>query len=187
MASILVCYGTGEGQTEKVADRLADELTARGHDPTTVNVKAVGSDLDVADFDAVLVGASIHFGRHQKAIRKFVTANRDVLVTKPTGFFQVSGASANEDGAAEATTYVEKFVEATNWRPDRIGFFGGAIRFSEYGFLLGALMKRVVESGFPDVDASGDVEFTDWESVDAFADAFATFVEERTGDVGGTE
>lgn len=24
MASILVCYGTGEGRTEKVADRLAD-------------------------------------------------------------------------------------------------------------------------------------------------------------------
>lgn len=143
MAAVHVCYGTGEGQTEKVADRLADELTSRGHDPTTVEVKAVGSDLDVADFD--------------------------------------------EDGAAEATTYVQKFVEATNWRSDRIGLFGGAIRFSEYGFLLGALMKRVVESGFPDVDASGDVEFTDWESVEAFADAFATFVEERTGDARGTE
>jgi len=49
MASILVCYGTGEGQTEKVADRLADELTARGHDPTTVNVKAIESDPDIAD------------------------------------------------------------------------------------------------------------------------------------------
>lgn len=174
MAAILVCYGTGEGQTEKVTDRLADELTARGHDPTTPKVNAVGSGLDVADFDAVLVGASIHFGRHQKAIRTFVTANRDVLVTKPTGFFQVSGASANEDGATEAVTY----VESTNWRPDRIGLFGGAIRVSEYGFLLRSLMKRVVKSGFPDVDASGDVEFTDWESVDAFA----TFVEERIGD-----
>jgi menaquinone-dependent protoporphyrinogen oxidase len=182
MASILVCYGTGEGQTEEVADRLADELTAQGHDPTTVKVNAVGSDLDVGDFDAVLVDASIHFGRHQKAIRKFVTANRDVLVTKPTGFFQVSGASANEDGAAEATTYVEKCVEATNWRPDHTGLFGGARRFPEYGFLLGALMKRVVESGFPDVDASGDGEFTDGESVDAFA----TFVEERIGDARST-
>jgi menaquinone-dependent protoporphyrinogen oxidase len=185
MASILVCYGTGEGQTERVADCLADGLTARGHDPTTVNVEAVGNDLDVADFDAVLVGASVHFGRHQKTVRTFVTANRDVLVTKPTGFFQVSGASANEDGAAEATTYVEEFVEATDWRPDRIALFGGAIRFSEYGFLLRALMKRVVERGFPDVDASGDVEFTDWESVDAFADAFAAFVEERIGDARG--
>ena len=187
MASILVCYGTGEGQTEKVADRLADELTARGHDPTTVNVNAVGSDLVVDDFDAVLVGASIHFGRHQKAVRTFVTANRDVLVTKPTGFFQVSGASATEDGAAEAVAYVEKFVEATDWRPDRIGLFGGAIRFSEYGFLLRALLKRVVKRGSPEVDTSDDVEFTDWESVEAFADAFATFVEERTGDAGSTE
>ena len=72
MASILVCYGTGEGQTAKVADRLSDELTVCGHDPTTAKIQAVGSGLDAADSDAVLVGASIHFGRHQKAVRTFV-------------------------------------------------------------------------------------------------------------------
>jgi len=40
MASIPVCYGTGEGQTAKVADHLGGELTVRGHDPTTVTVNA---------------------------------------------------------------------------------------------------------------------------------------------------
>ena len=43
-------------------------------------------------------------------------------------------------------------------------------------------MKRVVKSGFSAVDAPGDVEFADWVSVDAFA----TSVEDRTGDAGGT-
>ena len=187
MPSILVVYGTGEGQTAKVAQRLGETLRERGYETTVVDAEGLPSDYPVVDSDAVLVGSSIHVGSHEPAVRAFAREHHDSLSTRPTGFFQVSGASANDDGAAEATTYVEKLVEATNWRSDRIGLFGGAIRFSEYGFLLGALMKRVVESGFPDVDASGDVEFTDWESVDAFADAFATFVEERTGDAGGTE
>lgn len=182
MATILVSYATGEGQTAKVAERLADELETLGHDPTTVNVTEADPDLNVADFDAVLVGASIHFGRHQKAVRTFVTTNRDALVTRPTGFFQVSGSSAQADGAEEAAGYVEEFVEATNWRPDRIGLFGGALRFSEYGFFLGALMKRIARRSYPDAEPSGDVEFTDWEEVAAFADEFATFVDERTGE-----
>ena len=38
MARIVTIYGTGEGQTAKVADRIDDELRARGHESTTVNV-----------------------------------------------------------------------------------------------------------------------------------------------------
>ncbi|WP_433633287.1 flavodoxin domain-containing protein [Halomicrococcus sp. NG-SE-24] len=184
MASILVCYGTGEGQTAKVADRIADKLTAHGHETTTINVKEIDSDLDIEDFDAVLVGASIHMGRHQKTVRRFVSTNRGALVTKPTGLFQVSGASGEETekGEAEAAGYIDEFIEATDWRPDRIGLFGGALRFSEYGFLLRSLMKRIARKEHPEVDTSNDVEFTDWESVTAFADDFATFVGERTGE-----
>ncbi len=135
MASIVTIYGTGEGQTAKVADRIDDELGTRGHETTTVNVSEAGS-VELADFDAVLIGASIHMGRHQKAVRKFVTANRDVLVTKPTGFFQVSGASGDtsEVGEAEAFGYLDEFIDATNWRPDRIGLFGGHFAFRSMAF-----------------------------------------------------
>lgn len=181
MATLLVCYGTGEGQTAKVARRLADTLEARGHDTTAVDAADLPSDLDVRDFDAVLVGASIHAGKHQKVVREFVTENRNVLASKPTGFFQVSLSSANEEGEAQAAGYVEEFVEATDWHPDRIGLFGGALRYSEYGFLKRLLMKQIAKRSMPDVDTSHDTEFTDWEEVEAFAADFAAFVEGRLG------
>lgn len=184
MASIHVCYGTGEGQTARVADRISEELREQGHEPTTVNVDDVDPDLDLHDFDATLVGASIHAGRHQEAVREWVRANRDALATRPNGFFQVSLSSAdesNEQSAAEAAGYVDEFVEATGWRPDRIGLFGGALRFSEYGFLVRAMMKAIARRAYPEADTSGDVEFTDWESVEAFAEGFSTFVEGRLG------
>ena len=182
MASIITIYGTGEGQTAKVADHIDDKLRKRGHETTTLNVKDADS-VELVDFDAVLVGASIHIGRHQKTVRQFVTANRDVLVRKPTGFFQVSGASGNniEAGEAEAIGYLDEFIEATGWRPDRIGLFGGAFRFSEYGFFMRAVMKQIVKKKHPDVDTTQDTEFTDWNEVSAFAEEFAMYVEERLG------
>ena len=185
MSSILVYYGTGEGQTAKVADRISERLESLGHDATAVNAKEAGRDLDLDDYDAVLVGASIHAGKQQKAVRSWAKSNRDALAAKPNGFFQVSLSAAdpeNEASAAEAAGYVDEFVEVTGWRPDRIGLFGGALRFSEYGFFLRAMMKFVAKRSYPEEDTSGDVEFTDWESVEAFADEFATFVEERLGE-----
>lgn len=188
MASILVPYGTGEGQTAKVAERIVDALVERGHDATAVDADEVPPDLDVEDFDAVLVGASIHAGKHQDEVGEFVAANLDALASRPTGFFQVSLSSADEQGEAQAAGYVEEFVDATGWHPDRIGFFGGALRYSEYGFIKRLMMKQIVKRSMPDVDTSGDVEFTDWEEVEAFANDFAAFVEGRLGvGAGGME
>lgn len=182
---MLVCYGTGEGQTAKVARRIADAIETRGHEATTVDAADLPSGLDVGNFDAVLVGASIHAGKHQKAVRKFVTENHDMLASKPTGFFQVSLSSADVEGGgegeAQAAGYVEEFVEATDFHPDRIGLFGGALRFSEYGFLKRLLMKQIAKRTMPDVDTSHDTEFTDWAEVEAFAADFAAFVEGRLG------
>ena len=183
MATILTVFGTGEGQTAMIADNVTEEFRARGHEATTVNVAEI-DPVDLDEFDAVLIGASVHYGRQQKSVRKWVSANRDVLVRKPNGFFQVSGASGakNDGGLAEATGYVDKFIDATNWRPDRIALFGGALRFSEYGFLKRALLKFIVRNQEFETDESGDAELTDWESVVSFAREFAVFVEERLGE-----
>ncbi|MXV61277.1 protoporphyrinogen oxidase [Natronorubrum sp. JWXQ-INN-674] len=184
MSTFLVLYGTGEGQTEKVATRIGDVLIDRGHEATTVDANEVSPNFAIDDFDAVLVGASIHGGKHQPSVREFVTATRDSLATKPTAFFQVSLSSADEGGEAHAAGYVEEFIEATDWHPDRIGLFGGALRYTEYGFLKRLVMKQIAKrkvTEMPDADSAGDIEFTDWDEVEAFAADVAAFAEGRLG------
>lgn len=181
MASFLVLYGTGEGQTATVADRIAETLADRGHEPTVSDAADLPADLDPAAFDAVLVGASVHYGKHQRETVSFVRQNREALAAKPTAFFQVSLASADESGRVEAAGYVDSFVAETGWYPDRIGLFGGALRYSEYGFLKRLLMKQIAKRNFPDADRSRDTEFTDWAEVEAFAADVAAFVEGRLG------
>jgi menaquinone-dependent protoporphyrinogen oxidase len=182
MASFLIGYATSEGQTEKIADRLADVLTDRGHEATTVDLEDETVPALTA-FDAVLVGSSIHVGQHQPAVGEFVEDNREALAAMPTGFFQVSLSSAVEDEQrqAEAAGYVESFVAATEFHPDRIGLFGGALRYSKYGFLKRLMLKRIASEATGDTDTSRDYEYTDWTEVEAFADDFAAFVEGRLG------
>lgn len=183
MGSFLALYGTGEGQTAKVADRIVEVLLERGHDATAVPAVETPPDLTLEEFDAVLVGASIHVGRHQSAVREFVNTNHDDLGTQPSAFFQLSLSSATSDETrqAEAAGYVEAFLEETGWHPDRIGLFGGALRYSKYGFLKRLMMKRIAAEATGDTDASHDYEYTDWYEVDSFAADFAAFVEGRLG------
>jgi len=180
MATVLVCYGTSEGQTKKVAGRIASILRRRGHEATKVDLGSAAPD-DIESFDAVLVGASIHVGKHQSAVASFVRDHREALALRPTGFFQLSLSSATDDEQrrAEAAAYVDEFVEATGFRPDRIGLFGGALRYSKYGFLKRLVMKRIAADATGDTDTRRDYEYTDWAEVAAFTKDFAAFVEGR--------
>lgn len=181
MASMLVVYGTTEGQTEAVATRLVDALSERGHDAAAVRAGSVDAAVD--EYDAVVVGSSIHYGKQHSDVVEFVEANREALSARPTAFFQVSLSSAVDDEArrANAARYVDEFVEASDWNPERIGLFGGALRYSKYGFLKRLMLKRIAKDATGDTDTDRDYEYTDWAEVDAFAADFAGFVERRLG------
>jgi len=181
VARILAIYGTGEGQTAKVADRIVGDLRDAGHTAEATDVERLPDELDLADYDAVLVGASIHMGKHQKRVRSFVRSHREELSTLPSGFFQVSLSAAIDDDAhqAEAMGYIDDLIEDTGWHPDRIAVFGGALRYSEYGFITRSLMKYIAKSETGDTDTSRDYEYTDWEEVRRFAEQFGEFVAEQ--------
>lgn len=182
MSSFLVIYGTGEGQTAKIAERIAVAISERGHETSAIDVRDPPESFTLEAYDAVIVGASIHVGKHQETVRDFVTDNLDTLSAMPTAFFQVSLSSATEAKREEAAGYVESFLAETGWHPDRIGQFGGALRFSEYGFLKRLMMKRIAKDLLTEErEPNDDAEFTDWDAVDAFAADVAAFVEGRLG------
>lgn len=142
--TFLIAYATGEGQTETIGERIGAVLRDRGHTVVLENVDTAEGSAVVSAFDAVLVGASIHGGKHQGSITQFVERNGDALSERPTAFFQISLSSATAEGDDQAAQYVDQFIEATGWYPDRIARIGGALRYSKYGFL-----KRLLTSSPP--------------------------------------
>lgn len=178
MPAILLVYATGEGQTARIADRITDRLRDAGHDVTASNVGDLG-DVDLSDYDAALLGASIHMGKPQDSMVRFARSHRDALAGMPSGFFEVSLSAAVDDPErqAEARGYVAEFRETTGWEPDIVGVFGGAFRYSQYGFLKRRLIKRIAADSTGDTDTSRDYEYTDWAAVESLADDFAAIVE----------
>jgi menaquinone-dependent protoporphyrinogen oxidase len=175
VARILVVYGTTEGQTAKIADVVADALRAAGHDAQAVDVGSLGDTLP-RDYDGVVVGASIHMGKHDKHVVQLVRKNLDLLERLPSAFFSVSLAAHGD--AQEAEGYVDQFEEETGWRPARVALFGGALLYTQYGFVKQHLMRKIAKDkpGELGLDMSRDYVYTEWDAVRRFAEHFAVQV-----------
>jgi menaquinone-dependent protoporphyrinogen oxidase len=171
MSKILIAYGTSEGQTAKIADYLAEVIRAQGHDVFPLNIER-GAPAP-AGYDAVVVGASVHKGTHQRWVTDYIRRNRPALEYLPSAFFSVSLAIADgtENGRREAEGYVETLVRETGWYPEKVGLFAGALVYTKYNFLLRWIMRHIARSkGSRDLDTKRDYVYTDFRAVKRFAE-----------------
>ncbi len=182
LPSILIVYGTGHGQTAAVARHIDGVLSARGHAVTTRHVSNPPAD-PVDSFDAILVGASVNYNRHQRGVVSFVETHREALESRPSGFFQLSFAAAapSEAARAGALEWVDDFVQDTGWQPDRVGNFAGAVKYTEYSRPVKWLFTLLSAVTTGDTDTSRDYEYTDWDAVERFASEFGDLVETERG------
>jgi menaquinone-dependent protoporphyrinogen oxidase len=174
MSSALILYATTEGQTARIAERIAQTLRKRGHAAETRPASEVRGNLESAKYDGVIVGASIHYGRHPTYLRSLVRSQRAALEARPSAFFSVSLSGGGPRPKPKAARrYLEVFLRQTGWRPQQAATFAGALPFSKYGAFKRALMIMFVGLGGGDTDTSRDYEYTDWDAVERFAETFA--------------
>jgi len=171
VARILVAYGTTEGQTTKIAEYIADVIRGHRNAADAVNIKHSGDTVPVG-YDAVIVGASIHMGKHENYVGDFVRQNRATLERLPSALFSVSLAARGD--MANAQAYVDNFQQETGWHPAHVGLFAGALLYTQYGVIKRYMMKRIVRDkpGSLSLDTSRDHVYTEWGSVKRFTEDF---------------
>ncbi len=169
---ILVVVHTGEGQSRRIADRIADALRDRGG---AVSVVEPDVAPEPRGFDAVVVGDSIHLGRHSQELRRYLVDNAVALAQAPLALFQVSLTSAthDEEHDALARKMVADLVADTGVRPNDVALFAGRLAYTRYGWLKRRVMRAIARREGHETDTSKDYEYTDWAAVDAFADVVA--------------
>ena len=165
---ILVVYQTSEGQTAKIAERIAETLRERGND---VDVRDVEHAPTPDGYDGVVVGDSIHAVKHSRPLTRYVGANVDALNAKPSALFQVCLASANpdEEHTAAAHELVVDLTERTGLDPDAVGMFAGALVYTQYGWFKRRVMRAISRREGGDTDMTHDYDYTDWSAVEQFA------------------
>jgi menaquinone-dependent protoporphyrinogen oxidase len=176
---IPVFYATTEGQTRRIAERLATIFRDKGFTSRAFDVAA--SDVDDVDWTHVrgaVVGASLHGQRHQRAADLFVREHVDELNAHPSAFFSVSLAANSPMPVErdEAGRIASKLPARAGWHPREIACVAGRLAYTQYGLLKRFVMKRIARRHGAPTDTTRDYEFTNWDDVVHLADAVVRMV-----------
>jgi menaquinone-dependent protoporphyrinogen oxidase len=178
---VLIVYGTREGQTRRIATRIADDLRAMNHTVDVLDAASVGS-IDWSRYHAAVVASSVHVGRHAREIVAFAKRYRAELQRLSATFISVTLSEAGaedparsdtqrQQAAADVQKMIADFVKASGWTPARVMPVAGALTYSKYNVLVRFVMKRIARKAGAPTDTSRDYEFTNWDAVDRFAES----------------
>jgi menaquinone-dependent protoporphyrinogen oxidase len=180
--SVAVLFATREGQTAKIAARVAAGLRAHGCTVEVHDLRASAIGIDSAA--AVVLAASVHLHRHEKEMVAFMREHRDQLNRRRTLFLSVSlseaGAenterdvSARAKASAEVRSVAEQLFATTGFRPTRFVPVAGALAYPRYNPLIRFIMKKIAAAEGASTDTTREHEYTDWVALDATAERFA--------------
>ena len=178
MANVAVLYGTLHGQTQKIASRIADRLRGAGHDASVFDTARPPAREERSAWDSIVIGSWVRGGRYTKPTRRFVDSNLALLARVPSAFFSVSllQLSTREESRLHAAEYAARFLQESAWRPNLTATFAGALPFTKFGWFGKRIMRAIWRREGFEVDITRDYEYTRWEDVDRFAEAFVALL-----------
>jgi menaquinone-dependent protoporphyrinogen oxidase len=179
MCDVPVFYTTTDGQTHRIAERIAGILRAQGFDSLAIDV--AGRNVPNIDWRYVrgaFLGASIHLGKHQEAAGRFASAYARELNSIPSAFFSVSlsAASTNPQETAAARHLAQTFTTDARWQPLWTACFAGRLAYTRYGLFKRFVMRSIAKRESGPTDTTRDHELTDWSAVAQLANQMAEAV-----------
>ena len=126
--------------------------------------------LNLNDFETIVVGASIRYGKHKPEVYKFIKDNLEVLDVKKNAFFSVNVVARKpEKNTPDTNPYMQKFLELSKWSPKNLSVFAGKIDYPQYKFVDKQMIRFIMWMTKGPTDINGTFEFTDWKKVESFA------------------
>ena len=169
MSDFLIIYSSTDGHTKTICEQMINLLDDRS------SVKLVSLDeatkFNLIEFNKIIIGASIRYGKHSKELYNFIKLNKKILEEKKSIFFSVNVVARKpEKNSPDTNPYVIKFLAKINWKPKNIEVFAGRIDYPKYKFIDKYAIKFIMWVTKGPTDTSQSYEFTDWNRVEAFAE-----------------
>ena len=130
-----IIYTTTHGCTDKCAHTLANELETS----TELFNLETNKNVILSDFEAIIIGGSIHAGLINKKLKGFIDKNIDSLLEKKIGLFLC----CMYEGDKALEQFQNAFPEVIRNRAIAHGLFGGEFNFDKLNFLEKAIVKKV--------------------------------------------
>ena len=169
---VLIVFETVEGQTQKIAEFVAHQLSVAGHEVHLLNTQLRTSPVELSEFDRVVLAAPVHERRHPKSFETFVSANHKELAKSKTLLLSVGLKAAFPEGQEEAQDYLAEMKMRTRFTPSKEVIVPGAVRAESYDYFEKQVLNNVVLGGRKVDLIDGVREFTDWDKLRTEVDAF---------------
>lgn len=164
----ILIYSSTDGQTFKISEYVKEKCKTK----MIFELKPINDvkNISLNEYEIIIIGASIRYGKHNSQVTKLVKENLEVLKEKKTAFFSVN-AVARKSGKdlSSSNPYVIKFLKKTNWKPNISAVFAGKINYPKYKFFEKVIIRLIMFITNGPTDTSKSYEFTNWLKVDEFA------------------
>lgn len=162
-----IIYSSVDGQTLKICEKLCSYLKKENIQTEIYSINSV--NIDITEFETIIIGASIRYGKHSNKISEFILKNKSALSKIKMAFFSVNLVARNENkNLANTNPYLIKFLKTTNWTPDIVDVFAGKLDYKSYGFIDKIMIKLIMKLTNGPTKSDVPIEFTDWKRVSDF-------------------
>ena len=169
MSSFLVIYSSTDGHTKTICERIKNFL----NDDNLVELYSLKNvkKVNLNNFEKIIIGASIRYGKHSKELYNFIKSNKNILDQKKCAFFSVNVVARKpEKNTAETNPYINKFLKISKWKPNKIKVFAGKVDYPNYNLIDKYIIKFIMFITKGPTDTSKSYDFTDWSKVDDFSE-----------------
>ncbi len=131
----LIVYASKYGCTEKCARLIKEELNDQ---IDLINLKNV-KDINLSNYDKVIIGGSIYIGKIQKEVTEFCSKHLDKLSDKRIGLFicgMVEGEAINTELNANFPPELLKIAEVKE-------YIGGEFLLDKMSFIDKMIVKKI--------------------------------------------
>jgi menaquinone-dependent protoporphyrinogen oxidase len=169
---ILIGYASNHGSTVEIADFIGKNLKSI---KTTVDIQPVVKVESVENYDVIIIGSPIYYGKWLVEIPEFVENNLEKLIKIPVACFITCMAAikTDNDNIKEANGHlIKSLAQIPRIKPFKTGFFAGKLDFKKCTLIETILMKIIMiwkgaEAG----------DYRDWSKIKSWTSAVLTAVE----------
>ena len=168
MYKILIIYSTTDGQTKLICERIKAS-SIYSNQIKIISIDQIANQ-DLFNYEMIIIGASIRYGKHNYKVLNFVKKNKKILENKKSVFFSVNVVARKlNKNNPNTNPYIKKFLKLSNWVPNKSAVFAGKIDYPKYSFLDKQIIRLIMLVTKGPTNTTKSYEFTDWSKVDEFS------------------
>jgi flavorubredoxin len=136
MSKVLIVYASRSGETEKMANIIAEGVRFSGNEAVVKSVKDIGSENDTDEYDALVIGSATYHGSMIQPMKTLLfLLEKAALEGKPGGAFGAFGWSGEApDRIFDTMKHIYKMDMVSGALRLKSTYIGGGITMAQdYG------------------------------------------------------